>query len=131
MPRLVDVRALLDLYDDPKSGGISKDERDRVMFLAADSRQEAWFDPFRDVITGGMTQDHMQRYVEWETDAEEILTYQAEVVPGLMQTRRYAQALAELFFPDSHAHAAQAVRRLPHGTAGCPPPTPRASRTEA
>ena len=101
MPRLVDVRALLDLYDDPNTGGISKDERDRVMLLAADSRQEAWFDPFRDVITGGMTQDHMQRYVEWETDAEEILTYQAEVVPGLMQTRRYAQALAELFFPDS------------------------------
>ena len=49
----------------------------------------------------------MQRYVEWETDAEEILTYQAEFVPGLLQTRCYAQALAELFFPDSHAHAAQ------------------------
>ena len=103
VPRLVDVRALLDLYDDTIPGQISQDERDRVMLLAADSRQQAWFDPFRDVITGGMTQDHMQRYVEWETDAEEILTYQAETVPGLLQTRGYAQALADLFFPDASA----------------------------
>ena len=71
------------------------------MLLAADSRQQAWFDPFRDVITGNMTQDHMQRFVEWETDAEQILTHQTELVPGLLQTRRYAQALADLFFPDS------------------------------
>ena len=101
VPRLVDVRALLDLYAETEADAISQDERDRVMLLAADSRQQAWFDPFRDVITGGMTQDHMQRYVEWETDAEEIITYQAETVPGLLQTRRYAQALADLFFPDS------------------------------
>ena len=101
MPRLVDVRALLDLYVETKASAVSKDERDRVMLLAADSRQQAWFDPFRDVITGSMTQDHMQRYVEWETDAEEILTHQTELVPGLMQTRSYAQALADLFFPDS------------------------------
>lgn len=101
VPRLVDVRALLDLYEEVKSGEVSQDERDRVMLLAADSRQQAWFDPFRDVITGNMTQDHMQRYVEWETDAEEISTHQTELVPGLLQTRRYAQALGDLFFPDS------------------------------
>ena len=47
VPRLVDVRALLDLYVETKASAVSKDERDRVMLLAADSRQQAWFDPFR------------------------------------------------------------------------------------
>jgi transcriptional regulator with XRE-family HTH domain len=102
VPRLVDVRALLDLYAASAMGEVTQDERDRAILLAADSRKEEWFDPFRDVIAGDMmTQSHMDRYVQWETDAEEILTYQAEVVPGLLQTRNYAQALTDLFYPDS------------------------------
>ena len=101
VPRLVDVRALLDLYTSADGAEVSDEERNRVMLLAADSRQDEWFDPFRDVITGNMTQAHMQRYVEWETDAEEILSYVDQVVPGLLQTRAYAQAVAELFHPDS------------------------------
>jgi len=101
VPRLVDVRALLDLYLGAKQDEDTKDERDRALLLAADSRKEEWFDPFRDVITGDMTPAHVERYVQWETDAEEIITYQAELVPGLLQTRGYALAVAALFFPDS------------------------------
>lgn len=101
VPRLVDVRALLDLYTESKPDDVTQEERDRAMLLAADSRKEEWFDPFRDVITGDMTQAHMERYVQWETDAEELLTYEASIVPGLLQTREYAEAVAELFFPDS------------------------------
>lgn len=101
VPRLVDVRALLDLYTESKSDDVTQEERDRAMLLAADSRKEEWFDPFRDVITGDMTPAHMQSFVQYETDAEEILTYQAEVVPGLLQTPEYAQAVAELFFSDA------------------------------
>ena len=97
MPRLVELRALLDLYD------VGEDERDRALRLAGDSRKDEWFDPFRDVITGNMTQAHMLRYVEWETDAEEILQYEDKVVPGLLQTRGYAEATAQLFYPDSTA----------------------------
>jgi transcriptional regulator with XRE-family HTH domain len=103
VPRLVDIRALLELYLGSKGDEASQDERDRVMLLAADSRKEEWFDPFRDVITGDMTQEHMLRYVEWETDADEVLTYEASVVPGLLQTRGYAEAVADLFYPDSTA----------------------------
>ena len=33
-----------------------------------------------------------------ETDAEGIDAYQVEFIPGLLQTARYAQAMADLFF---------------------------------
>ena len=101
VPRVVDVRALLDLYARAKAGGVTQDERDRAMLLVADSRKVEWFESYRDVITGDMTPSSMDSYVRFETDAEEMLSYQAELVPGLLQTRDYAQAVADLAYPDS------------------------------
>ena len=100
VPRLVDVRALLDLYLGPKPAESAQDVRERVLLLAAEGRKEEWFGPFRDVMSGDMTSVHMQRFVAFETDAEEILSYEAEFVFGLLQTAGYARAVAELFFPD-------------------------------
>jgi hypothetical protein len=101
-PRLLEVSALLDLY--ARSRPLSDEIRERALRLAADARKEAWYSPFRDVLTGKMTADHLERYIEFETDAEGIDTYQVEFIPGLLQTARYTQAMADLFYPDRTAY---------------------------
>jgi transcriptional regulator with XRE-family HTH domain len=99
LPRLVDIAALLELYSGEGLYPIPPDVRERVLRLAADSRKKQWFEPFRDVITGDMLQAHVNRLVEYETDARDIRTYEPEIIPGLLQTSAYARAVADLFFP--------------------------------
>ena len=98
-PRLVDIAALLEFYSNESPRPVAPEVRERVLRLAADSRKKQWFEPFRDVITGDMIPDHFRRLVEYETDAREIRTYEPEIIPGLLQTRAYAVAVANLFFP--------------------------------
>jgi transcriptional regulator with XRE-family HTH domain len=99
VPRLVDIAALLELYSNESSRPVSSEVRERVLRLAADSRKKQWFEPFRDVITGDMLPDSVGRLVEYETDAREIRTFEPEIIPGLLQTRAYAVAVADVFFP--------------------------------
>lgn len=99
IPRLVDVAALLELYSNSTERPIASETRERMLRLAADSRKKQWFEPFRDVITGDMITDNLRRLFEYEADAREIRTYEPELVPGLLQTRDYAVAVADLFFP--------------------------------
>lgn len=107
-PRLIDVGALVDLFASA-APGVTDDERALVLDLAADSRREAWFSPFRDVLAGNMVSDHTRRYVEFETDAAKIETYEPDVVPGLLQTAAYTDAIAARFIPD---HSIQQRRRF-------------------
>jgi len=101
-PRVIEVIALLERYG--RVVGIDDEVRERALELAGDARKEAWYSPFRDVMTGDLTPDHVQRLVEYETDAEEIRSYQVEYPPGLLQTAGYARAVADLFYPDSSEH---------------------------
>lgn len=98
-PRLVDVKALIDHYAEQSPSAIPNGTRKRIIQLAQAGRAEEWFTPFRDVISSDMTADDIQRYVEFETDATEIRTFQPNLVPGLLQTPGYATAVTELFFP--------------------------------
>lgn len=99
MPRLVDIAALLELYSHEGARPVPAEVRERVLRLAADSRKKQWFEPFKDVITGDMIPDHARRLLEYETDAREIRTFEPELIPGLLQTRAYVVAIADLFFP--------------------------------
>lgn len=101
-PRILEVSALIDLYG--RFHPIADETRELVLRLAADARKEAWYSPFRDVLTGRTSADHVERYIEFETDAREIDLYQVEFVPGLLQTARYARAVADLFYPDLTQH---------------------------
>lgn len=98
-PRLVDVEALLSLYAERASGAVPATMRRQAKDLADQSRQEAWFSPFRDVLTGSMVSEHVRRLVELETDASAEQSYQPDLVPGLLQTRAYARAIADTYFP--------------------------------
>ncbi|WP_379625918.1 helix-turn-helix domain-containing protein [Pseudonocardia sp. GCM10023141] len=98
-PRLIDVGALIDLFDET-TPGVSDDERALVLGLAADSRRETWFSPFRDVLAGTMVSEHGRRYMEFETDADTIQNYEPDLVPGLLQTPTYTEQIAARFYPD-------------------------------
>jgi transcriptional regulator with XRE-family HTH domain len=99
VPRLVDVAALLQHYAELLPQASSAETRDRVLRLAADGRRRQWFDPFRDVMTGDMNPDHINRLVEHETDAVDMKAYGPELIPGLLQTPDYARVVADVFFP--------------------------------
>jgi hypothetical protein len=99
LPRLVDVAALLEHYAGAVPQAVSPETRERMLRLAADGRRKQWFDPFRDVMTGDMTPDHIRRLIEHETDAVDIKAYGPELVPGLLQTPAYARAVVDVFFP--------------------------------
>ncbi|MFG1998295.1 helix-turn-helix domain-containing protein [Spirillospora sp. NPDC048911] len=73
---------LLDLYE------ASAEERDALNLLARRARQSGWWEQFGDVLPMGF-----ETYVGLESEADELRTYQCQVVPGLLQSERYAEAL--------------------------------------
>lgn len=87
-----DLTALLRLYSvkDPK----------RVRALVAqakEARRPTWWSKYRAVLPPTYFQ-----YIEFETSASSICTYETYVVPGLLQTEEYATAVTERnrFDPD-------------------------------
>lgn len=80
-PSATDVEALLDIYEvtDP-------DEREAYATLTKEARQSGWWVGYSDVLGKGA-------YVGLELEAASIRTYEALVVPGLLQTEGYARAI--------------------------------------
>jgi transcriptional regulator with XRE-family HTH domain len=84
MPRPSDVGALLEVY------GLSGVARDDLIQLAKDARKRGWWYRHRDTLKPGF-----DSYIGLESEASAVRTYQSQVVPGLLQTERYAQAIIE------------------------------------
>jgi transcriptional regulator with XRE-family HTH domain len=81
LPR--DARKLLDTY------GITEgEERELLLQLARESRERGWWQQYGEAIP-----DWFATYVGLEAEASTLSAYQAEIVPGLLQTPRYAAAL--------------------------------------
>jgi transcriptional regulator with XRE-family HTH domain len=81
LPR--DARKLLDTY------GITEgQERELLLTLARESRERGWWQQY-----GQAVPEWFATYVGLEAEAAIISVYQAEIVPGLLQTQRYAAAL--------------------------------------
>ena len=85
---LRDVRDLSAIY------GVSADERDRLLALARDSRKRSWWQQY------DLPYD---TYVGLEASAVAILEYRTTIVPALLQTPAYAQAVTEGVLYDSPA----------------------------
>ncbi|MFI6103627.1 helix-turn-helix domain-containing protein [Streptomyces sp. NPDC093595] len=85
-----DVRDLCGVYE-------VEDHRivDSLMQMAKDSRQQGWWHAFGDIP--------YSVYIGLETDAASLRVYEPQVVPGLLQTRRYAEALISGALPESSA----------------------------
>jgi hypothetical protein len=66
---------------------------DSLMEMAKDSRQQGWWHAFGDVP--------YSVYIGLETDAASLRVYDPQVVPGLLQTRQYAEALISGALPET------------------------------
>ncbi|MFF9687265.1 helix-turn-helix domain-containing protein [Streptomyces sp. NPDC014623] len=83
-----DVRDLCGVYE-------VEDHRivDSLMQMAKDSRQQGWWHAFGDIP--------YSVYIGLETDAESLRVYEPQVIPGLLQTRSYAEALINGALPEA------------------------------
>ncbi|RCV48003.1 helix-turn-helix domain-containing protein [Marinitenerispora sediminis] len=79
-PDISALRDLLNLYK------VSGQHQEALLDLARSSRQKGWWTEYRDVFGEGA-------FVGLEAEASTIRSYQPVVIPGLLQTAAYAQAL--------------------------------------
>lgn len=89
-----DIDALADLYDAPN------DVREALHELARESKEQGWWSKYRDVFGGNALPD-------FEVEASMIRTYEAQVVPGLLQTPAYSEAV----FRGGRAYTDDEVKR--------------------
>ena len=78
-----ELRELLSEY------GVSEKEQEALVGLARRTGQHGWWERYADVLPEAFVD-----YVIMETTAAEIMTYNAQLVPDLLQTAEYAQAIA-------------------------------------
>jgi transcriptional regulator with XRE-family HTH domain len=84
-----DVRDMLGVYD------VDSEYAEVLLQIAREARQKGWWQLFGDVLTGA--------YVGLEAAADHIHSYEGQVVPGLLQTEEYAQAMILVARPDINA----------------------------
>jgi transcriptional regulator with XRE-family HTH domain len=81
--REVDIADLLTLY-----GVTEPAEREQLLSLASQANQPGWWHRYQDILP-----TWFQAYVGLEESAESIRSYDAQFVPGLLQTEEYAAAV--------------------------------------
>ena len=74
-----EVARLLELY------GVQGSHREQLLALAEEATHKGWWEAYGDV----MTEENLE-YIGLEAEATSILEWQINVVPGLLQTERYA-----------------------------------------
>jgi hypothetical protein len=75
-----DVARLLDVYR------VRGEHRRQLLTLAEEATQKGWWEAFSDVLT----EEHAA-FIGLEAEATSVLQWQINVVPGLLQTERYAR----------------------------------------
>lgn len=96
-PTVGDMLELLDVY------GVPADRREALIALTRESRRRGWWHTYRDLLP-----EVVENYVGLEAEASSVHTYQGAVIPGLLQTADYAQALTRGTVP---AASDEEVRR--------------------
>jgi len=99
--REIDVLDLLTLY------GVDPREREQLLTIAEQSNRPGWWQRFNDILP-----DWFQAYVGMEEAARSIRVYEAQFIPGLLQTEEYASAVISLGdFPVEQAERLVVLRK--------------------
>ena len=93
--KTADVERLLDVY------GVEGEYRDRLLALAREAAQKGWWETYSDVLP-----DEQLAFIGLEAEATSVQQWQITVVPGLLQTERFAWHIFSGY---------QDVRRAPPG----------------
>ncbi|MGH3942867.1 MAG: helix-turn-helix domain-containing protein [Pseudonocardiaceae bacterium] len=119
-----DVRDLLTLY------GLGEEEIEKYVTIARQAKQRDWWHKFDDVLP-----EWFEGYLGLEAEATKISTYESDLVPGLLQTERYAAALLAAFplrtTPDEMERAVELRRARQTRLSGDNPATLDAVISEA
>lgn len=83
--RPVELRYLLDLY-----GVTEEREREALLTLSRHGRKRGWWHIYGDFIS-----DRYMDYISLEAEAATIRTFEAMLVPGLLQTEAYARIVIQ------------------------------------
>lgn len=101
--RDIDVRAMLDVYK------ASQQDREILLALTAETRngrRKSWWHDYTETALP----EWFGLYVTLEDAAETIRQYEPELVPGLLQTRAYAQEVNRV--PAGYIHEDEVQRRV-------------------
>jgi transcriptional regulator with XRE-family HTH domain len=79
LPSVRDVKDLLDVYQ-----VTDETQRDEILKLAREARQRGWWEEYKDVLGGTVS------LPEFEAEARKIHSFEALLIPGLLQTAEYA-----------------------------------------
>ncbi|MFC5744585.1 helix-turn-helix domain-containing protein [Actinomadura rugatobispora] len=81
-PKVADIMALCRFY------GLDDERAEVLVTLARQSRQRGWWHQY-----SGSIPEWFEVYVGLEEEAAEILTYESEAVPGLLQAEEYINSM--------------------------------------
>jgi len=81
-----EVARLLDFY------GVQGSHREQLLALAEEATHKGWWEAYGDV----MTEENLE-FIGLEAEATSILEWQINVVPGLLQTERYAWSVLSAY----------------------------------
>lgn len=97
VPRHRDVRDLIGLYGDRAA-----EQADQLFELVAQSLSEGQglVTQYRDVIDSDMVSDDVARFLALEQDSSTISSFEPDLIPGLLQTPDYIDALVRLYAPE-------------------------------
>ncbi|MDR7300080.1 helix-turn-helix domain-containing protein [Haloactinomyces albus] len=103
IPGPAEIIALATIY------GVPDQERDQYMALAVQARQKGWWQRYGSETLAS----NFHEYVGLESEASHVREYTTDLIPGLLQTERYATALTQAWLPkvDSSVAAERASLR--------------------
>ncbi|MGW5648620.1 helix-turn-helix domain-containing protein [Saccharopolyspora sp. NPDC003752] len=87
--KVASVRALSQLYN------LDADTTEALVKLAREANQRGWWAAYRQTIP-----EWARQVVGYEADAVELWNYQAEYIPGLLQTPDYLRAITRVAHPE-------------------------------
>ncbi|MBL6276083.1 helix-turn-helix domain-containing protein [Micromonospora fiedleri] len=88
--RVLDVKAMCELY------GVSPEMTEAMRGLAVETKSKGWWHAYGDAVPSWF-----ELYVGLESAAAHLRRYDESVIPGLFQTREYAQAIYRLDRPQA------------------------------
>lgn len=83
-----DVRTLCELY------GVDPGPAESLAALAREAKKRGWWRTYSDVLT-----PETEDFIEVESDAAEMLNFEVDRIPGLLQTEDYTRALVHAIDP--------------------------------